>query len=59
MMYGNITGTTLAFVKIECNDCHGTPSQFPWELPLGEIKAGPFGLGFFITATHFAVVLSS
>lgn len=32
---GNIPGTTLAQVEIECSDCHGTPSQFPWELPLG------------------------
>ena len=32
---GNIFGTTLAQVEIECTDCHGTPEQFPWELPLG------------------------
>ena len=32
---GNIFGTTLAQVEIECQDCHGTPRQFPWELPLG------------------------
>ena len=32
---GNLFGTTLAQVEIECADCHGTPSQFPWELPLG------------------------
>ncbi len=32
---GNIPGTTLAQVEIECEDCHGTPQQFPWELPLG------------------------
>ena len=32
---GNIPGTTLAQVEIECQDCHGTPEQFPWELPLG------------------------
>ena len=32
---GNIPGTTLAQVEIECADCHGTPSEFPWELPLG------------------------
>lgn len=32
---GNIFGTTLAQVEIECQDCHGTPNQFPWELPLG------------------------
>ncbi|MCG8635553.1 MAG: hypothetical protein MI863_17090 [Desulfobacterales bacterium] len=32
---GNIQGTTLAQVEIECSDCHGTPDQYPWELPLG------------------------
>jgi len=32
---GNISGTTLAQVEIECQDCHGTPDQYPWELPLG------------------------
>jgi len=32
---GNIPGTTLAQVEIECEDCHGTPKKFPWELPLG------------------------
>ena len=32
---GNMPGTTLAQVEIECSDCHGTPDQFPWELPLG------------------------
>ncbi|MFQ6006287.1 MAG: cytochrome C [Woeseia sp.] len=32
---GNIFGTTLAQVEIECTDCHGTPDAYPWELPLG------------------------
>ncbi len=32
---GNIPGTTLAQVEIECTDCHGTPDKYPWELPLG------------------------
>ena len=32
---GNLFGTTLAQVEIECEDCHGTVSKFPWELPLG------------------------
>ena len=32
---GNIYGTTLAQVEIECADCHGTTDKFPWELPLG------------------------
>ena len=32
---GNLFGTTLAQVEIECEDCHGTVNKFPWELPLG------------------------
>ncbi|MGD1924149.1 MAG: hypothetical protein ACFB03_08160 [Paracoccaceae bacterium] len=32
---GNLPGTTLAQVEIECEDCHGTVANFPWELPLG------------------------
>lgn len=32
---GNLPGTTLAQVEIECEDCHGTVAKFPWELPLG------------------------
>ena len=32
---GNLVGTTLAPVEIECQDCHGTINEFPWELPLG------------------------
>ncbi len=32
---GNIPGTTLAQVEVECQDCHGTPEAYPWELPLG------------------------
>ena len=32
---GNITGTLLANVEIECSDCHGTAFYYPWELPLG------------------------
>ncbi len=32
---GNIHGTTLAQVEIECQDCHGTPNKYPWELPIG------------------------
>jgi hypothetical protein len=32
---GNITGTLLANVEIECSDCHGTATNYPWELPLG------------------------
>jgi len=32
---GNIFGTTLAQVEIECQDCHGTPEANPWDLPIG------------------------
>ncbi len=32
---GNLPGTTLAQVEIECEDCHGTVTKFPWDLPLG------------------------
>ncbi len=48
---GNIFGTTLAQVEIECADCHGTPSAYPWELPIGyqeefgrELGSAPRGL---------------
>ncbi|BHH84877.1 cytochrome C [Desulforhopalus sp. 52FAK] len=32
---GNIHGTTLAQVEIECSDCHGLTNKYPWELPVG------------------------
>ncbi|WP_051305888.1 hypothetical protein [Desulfogranum mediterraneum] len=32
---GNIHGTTLAQVEIECSDCHGLSDRYPWELPVG------------------------
>ena len=32
---GFLAGTNLAMVQIECPDCHGTPTAYPWELPLG------------------------
>lgn len=32
---GNIFGTTLAQVEIECADCHGTTDEYPWDLPIG------------------------
>ena len=32
---GNIHGTTLSQVEIECSDCHGVPDKYPWELPVG------------------------
>lgn len=31
---GNIGATSLATVEIECSDCHGTPSHYPWDLAL-------------------------
>jgi len=32
---GFLAGTNLGQIEIECQDCHGTPRKFPWELPLG------------------------
>lgn len=32
---GFLSGTTLAPVEVECQDCHGTTKSYPWELPLG------------------------
>jgi len=32
---GNIGTVALANVEPECQDCHGTPTDYPWELPLG------------------------
>lgn len=32
---GNIGATTLATIEVECADCHGTPTHYPWELPIG------------------------
>ena len=32
---GFLGGANLASVEIECQDCHGTTSSYPWELPLG------------------------
>jgi hypothetical protein len=32
---GNIFGSTLGQVEIECSDCHGTVKKYPWELALG------------------------
>jgi len=32
---GILAGTTMAPVEIECQDCHGTPQKYPWELPIG------------------------
>ncbi|MEK7990633.1 MAG: hypothetical protein VSS52_006470 [Thiotrichaceae bacterium] len=62
---GNIPGTTLAQVEIECSDCHGTPDTYPWDLPLGygeefkqDIPQDPRGLGdkwpaFMAFATYY------
>lgn len=32
---GNIGSTTLATIEVECADCHGIPTHYPWELPVG------------------------
>lgn len=32
---GNIDVASLGAIEIECADCHGTPTHYPWELPLG------------------------
>ena len=32
---GFLGGANLAAVEIECQDCHGTTKQYPWELPIG------------------------
>ncbi len=32
---GFLAAANLASVQIECSDCHGTPDQYPWELPIG------------------------
>jgi hypothetical protein len=32
---GNIHGTTMGQVEVECADYHGRPDKFAWELPLG------------------------
>ena len=57
---GNLPGTTLAQVEIECEDCHGTVSKFPWELPLGygeehqtDIGDAPRGLTEDLTAEQY------
>jgi len=32
---GFLAGANLGAVEVECQDCHGTTSDYPWELPLG------------------------
>ena len=49
---GFLTGANAAAVEVECQDCHGTTSAYPWELPIGysdefatkEAKAKPRGV---------------
>ncbi len=53
---GKIAGTTLAPVEIECQDCHGTPDKYPWELPLG--YSDEFGLKLSSKPRGVARVLS-
>lgn len=57
---GNLPGTTLAQVEIECEDCHGTVSKFPWDLPLGygeefqtELAGGARGLSDELTDEQY------
>lgn len=33
--YGDLSGAIQGAVEIECQDCHGTPEMYPWELPIG------------------------
>ncbi len=49
---GSIFGTTLGQVEIECADCHGTPTAYPWDLPIGfgeefgrDLPQDPRGVG--------------
>ena len=32
---GFLGGANAAAVEVECQDCHGTTSKYPWELPIG------------------------
>lgn len=32
---GFLGGANAAAVEVECQDCHGTTKQYPWELPIG------------------------
>ncbi|MDQ7045754.1 MAG: multiheme c-type cytochrome [Sulfurimonas sp.] len=32
---GFLGGANAAAVEVECQDCHGTTTKYPWELPLG------------------------
>lgn len=33
--YGDLAGAIQGAVEIECEDCHGTPTKYPWDLPIG------------------------
>ena len=32
---GDLSGAIQGAVEIECQDCHGTPTEYPWDLPIG------------------------
>ncbi len=32
---GDLSGAIQGAVEIECQDCHGTPKKYPWQLPIG------------------------
>ena len=32
---GDLIGSIQGAVEIECQDCHGIPTKYPWELPIG------------------------
>ncbi len=32
---GFLNGASAGAVEIECQDCHGTTKEYPWELPIG------------------------
>lgn len=32
---GFLSGANATSVEVECQDCHGTTSSYPWDLPLG------------------------
>ena len=32
---GDLSGAIQGAVEIECEDCHGTTTAYPWELPIG------------------------
>jgi len=45
---GDLAGAIQGAVEIECQDCHGTPTTYPWDLPIGygdEISGNSPGKG--------------